>query len=130
MGHLRQPVALLRARRGVAGGQSFRGEAPPSHKGTKERKAIFVQGPQRGHVPGRELIPDWVESHAALQGMLRAHPIDRPLHLPMTAVPPFHRIRGGRQLRVVEKRRGLVDVGAEKLVEGLPHALEAAHALA
>jgi hypothetical protein len=47
--------------------------------------------------------------------LLGADAIDTLLHLAMTTVPTFYRIRGCGQQAVIQKRQGLLQVGAEQL---------------
>jgi hypothetical protein len=50
---------------------------------------------------------------------LRPHPVDTLLPLAIAPVAPLHRMRGGGQQLVVEKRQGLVPGRGKELCEGL-----------
>src|SRR6266581_98923 len=50
---------------------------------------------------------------------LRPHPVDTLLHLAIASVAPLHRIRGGGQQLVVEKREGLFQRGGKEFLECL-----------
>ena len=52
---------------------------------------------------------------------LRPHPVDTLLHLAIAPIAPLHRIRGGGQQLVIEKREGLFQRGGKELLQGLPH---------
>src|SRR5437870_6471317 len=50
---------------------------------------------------------------------LRPHPVDTLLHLAIASVAPLHRIRGGGQQLVIEKREGFVQRGGKEFLECL-----------
>lgn len=52
--------------------------------------------------------------------LLGSDAVDALLHLAMTTVPTFYRIRGRGQQAVIQKRQGLLQVGGEQLAYGLP----------
>ena len=51
--------------------------------------------------------------------LLCPHPVDTLLHLAIAPVAPLHRIRGGGQQLVIEKREGLVQRGGKEFLECL-----------
>ena len=51
---------------------------------------------------------------------LRPHPVDTLLHLAIAPVAPLHRIRGGGQQLVIEKREGFVQRGGKEFLQCLP----------
>ena len=61
--------------------------------------------------------------------LVRAHPVDVLLHLAIAPVASLHRIRGGRQQFVVEKRQGFLQGGGKELLECLAQLGEAQEAL-
>ena len=52
---------------------------------------------------------------------LRPHPVDTLLHLAITPVAPLHRVRGGGQQLVIEKREGFVQRGDKEFLERLAY---------
>src|SRR5438309_9862914 len=52
---------------------------------------------------------------------LRPHPVDTLLHLAIASVAPLHRIRGGGQQLVIEKREGFVQRGGKEFLQCLTH---------
>src|SRR5215470_18961390 len=52
---------------------------------------------------------------------LRPHAVDTLLHLAIAPVAPLHRIRGGGQQLVIEKRQGFFPGGRKELLECLAH---------
>src|SRR5262245_8863492 len=55
---------------------------------------------------------------------LRPHPVDTLLPLAIAPVAPLHRMRGGGQQLVIEKRQGLFQRGGKEFLQGLPHLWE------
>ena len=51
--------------------------------------------------------------------LLCPHPVDTLLHLAIAPVAPLHRIRGGGQQLVIEKREGLVQRGGKEFLQYL-----------
>jgi hypothetical protein len=89
-----------------------------------------VEGPQCLDVVARELISDKIERHAAFEGMVGAHPVDRPLHLAMVAVSSLDGIGRGRKQRIVQECERLLDIRTGELLQRLAHLLEPADPLA
>ena len=61
-----------------------------------------------------------VQRQARTDLLVRPHPVDLLLHLAIAPVAPLHRIRGGGQQLVIEKREGFVQRGGKELLQGLP----------
>ena len=51
---------------------------------------------------------------------LRPHPVDTLLHLAIAPIAPLHRIRGGGQQLVIEKREGFSNVGEKSFFKVSP----------
>src|SRR4029450_12060338 len=49
---------------------------------------------------------------------LRPHPVDTLLHRAIAPIAPLHRIRGGGQQLVIEKREGFVQRGGKEFLQG------------
>jgi len=69
-----------------------------------------------------------IQGQAGTDLYLRAHAVDLLLHLAIAPVAPLHRIRGGRQQFVVEKRQGFLQRGGKELLERLTQLGEALEA--
>src|SRR5690348_16266268 len=52
--------------------------------------------------------------------LARPHPIETLLHLAIAPIALLHRMRGGGQQLIVEKREGLVQRGGKEIVQCLP----------
>jgi hypothetical protein len=68
-----------------------------------------------------------IHRHSLAYMALGSHPIDTLLHLSMTAIPALHRVRGGWQLRIIQKRQCLFNVGCEQFLERLAQRFEASN---
>ena len=62
-----------------------------------------------------------VQRQARADLCLCPHPVDLFLHLAIAPIAPLHRIRGGGQQLVIEKREGFVQRGGKEFLQGLPH---------
>ena len=62
-----------------------------------------------------------VQRQARLDLFVRAHPVDVLLPLAIASVAPLHRMRGGGQQLVIEKREGFVQRGGKEFLQCLPH---------
>ena len=58
-----------------------------------------------------------VQRQARTDLRLRAYPVDLLLHLAIAPVTTFHRIGGGGQQRIVEKRQRFVQRGGKELLQ-------------
>ena len=58
-----------------------------------------------------------IQGQARTELCLRAHAIDVVLHLAIAPVAAFHRIRGGGQQRIVEKRQSFFSRGDKELLQ-------------
>ena len=65
-----------------------------------------------------------IQGQAGMDLRLRPHPVDTLLPLAIAPVAPLHRIRGGGQQLVVEKRQGLFQGRGQELFEGFAHLWE------
>ena len=65
---------------------------------------------------GLGFAPD-IQCKARTDLRLRTHPVDVVLHLAIAPVAAFHRIRGGGQQCIVEKRQGFFSRGGKELLE-------------
>ena len=62
-----------------------------------------------------------IQRQARTNLCVRPHPVDTLLPLARAPIAPLHRIRGGGQQRVIEKREGFVQRGGKEFLQGLPH---------
>ena len=69
-------------------------------------------------------IADVIESHPTNQRMLGSYTIDRFLHLAMPTVASLYGIGGRGKKRIIKEGKGLLQVWAEKLLEGFAYLLE------
>ena len=69
-------------------------------------------------------IADVSEGHSTHQRMMGSYAVDGLLHLAMPTVPALHGIRGRGKNGIIEEGKCLLDVWAEKLLEGFAHLLE------
>ena len=58
-----------------------------------------------------------VQRQACADLCLRPHPVDTLLHLAIAPIAAFHRIGGGGQQRIVEKRQRFVQRGGKELLQ-------------
>ena len=58
-----------------------------------------------------------IQCKAGTDLCLRTHPVDLLLHLAIAPVAPLHRIRGGGQQLIVEKRQGFFQRGGKELLQ-------------
>ena len=62
-----------------------------------------------------------IQGQAGTDLRLRPHPVDTLLPLAIASVAPLHRIRGGGQQLVIEKREGFVQRGGKEFLQCLTH---------
>ena len=77
-----------------------------------------------------EPIPDMVERHPRDQRVMGSYAVDGLLHLAVASVAPLHGVGSRRKKRIVKEGERLIEIRAEKLLEGLADLLEASNALA
>ncbi len=63
-------------------------------------------------------IADMIEGHSTDQRMMGSYAVDGLLHLAMPTVPALHGIRGRRKNGIIEEAQRLLEVWAEKLLQG------------
>jgi hypothetical protein len=62
-----------------------------------------------------------IQRQARTDLRLPPHPVDTLLPLAIAPVAPLHRMRGGGQQFVIEKREGFVQRGGKEFLQGLTH---------
>ena len=70
-------------------------------------------------------IADVIQRHSTDQRMMSSNAVDGLLHLAMSTVPALHGIRGRGKNGIIEEGERLLEVWAEKLLQGFPHRFEA-----
>ena len=85
----------------------------------------------RGEISAKRLeFTKHVERDSRDQTRHGANSVDALLHLSMTTIAAFDGVGSRWQQFIVQKRQRLLQIGREKLAQGLAHLLETSHAAA
>ena len=87
--------------------------------------AALVKHKKRQGLLHRVPIADVIESYPTNQRMAGSYTIDRFLHLAMPTITPLYGIRGRGQKGIIKEGKSLLEVWAEKFLEGFAYLLEA-----